>query len=311
MKGRGIMFAGKTNLKELSAFLGRADFLVTNDTGTMHIASAVGTKIISLFLGHAYPYETGPYCKGAAALMPRIECYPCSHSINCPDDVCTQDVTPEQVLELIEKTGKNSEINFDGIDVGKFQSAILVRSDFDEKNYIDYLPLTKENLTETIYFGIIYKFHMHLVLGVGKPPCYEISEAEITSLKAKMSVFQTQNEVKEEFLARFNEYVTKFVKILDRGMSFSADIVKLLQQSPVPIETVKKMTQSLVEVDSNIRELREVYDVFSQLIALFDFDIEELEGHDALLLTKQTNEIYQITKARLLFLQKIVVTLES
>jgi ADP-heptose:LPS heptosyltransferase len=57
-------FAGKTTIPQLAALLSRCALLVTNDTGTMHLGSAVGTKILALFESSAYFRETGPYGLG-------------------------------------------------------------------------------------------------------------------------------------------------------------------------------------------------------------------------------------------------------
>jgi ADP-heptose:LPS heptosyltransferase len=54
-------FAGKTTIPQLAALLARCAVLVTNDTGTMHLGSAAGTKILALFESSAYFRETGPY----------------------------------------------------------------------------------------------------------------------------------------------------------------------------------------------------------------------------------------------------------
>jgi ADP-heptose:LPS heptosyltransferase len=44
-----VSFAGKTTISQLAALLARCAVLVTNDTGTMHIASSVGTRVVALF----------------------------------------------------------------------------------------------------------------------------------------------------------------------------------------------------------------------------------------------------------------------
>jgi ADP-heptose:LPS heptosyltransferase len=60
----GINFAGKTTIPQLAALLARCAVLVTNDTGTMHVGTAVGTRILALFESSAYFRETGPYGAG-------------------------------------------------------------------------------------------------------------------------------------------------------------------------------------------------------------------------------------------------------
>ena len=46
---KGIDLTGKTGLLQLAALLERCTLLVTNDTGTMHVATAVGTPVVALF----------------------------------------------------------------------------------------------------------------------------------------------------------------------------------------------------------------------------------------------------------------------
>jgi ADP-heptose:LPS heptosyltransferase len=59
-----ISFAGKTTLPLLAALLARCTALISNDTGTMHLGAAAGTRILALFESSAYFRETGPYGTG-------------------------------------------------------------------------------------------------------------------------------------------------------------------------------------------------------------------------------------------------------
>ncbi|MCC6443901.1 MAG: glycosyltransferase family 9 protein [Armatimonadetes bacterium] len=63
MSARPIVAAGQTTLKELAALLERCALLITNDTGPMHLACAVGTRVIDL-VGPGNPAKTGPYGPG-------------------------------------------------------------------------------------------------------------------------------------------------------------------------------------------------------------------------------------------------------
>ena len=55
-----INLAGRTSLGRLAAVLRRADFLVTNDSGPMHLAAAVQTPVVAIF-GPTDPRKVGPY----------------------------------------------------------------------------------------------------------------------------------------------------------------------------------------------------------------------------------------------------------
>ncbi len=58
---------GLFTIKQLAAFLKRADLLITNDNGPMHIAAAVGTKVVAIFnksVPGSNPVRWGPYGEG-------------------------------------------------------------------------------------------------------------------------------------------------------------------------------------------------------------------------------------------------------
>ena len=60
LQGNFVDLSGKTTLPELASVLASCDLLVTGDTGPMHLAVAVGTRVIALF-GGTDPVRHGPY----------------------------------------------------------------------------------------------------------------------------------------------------------------------------------------------------------------------------------------------------------
>ena len=78
-----IRGAGMTTLPALAATLAQVDALVTNDTGPMHLAAAVGTPILALF-GSTDPAVCGPRGVGRAkVLYQKVDCAPC-YLKECP-----------------------------------------------------------------------------------------------------------------------------------------------------------------------------------------------------------------------------------
>ncbi|MGE3276388.1 MAG: glycosyltransferase family 9 protein [Vicinamibacterales bacterium] len=92
---------GETNITELGALLARASLLLTNDTGTMHVASAMGTRIVDLSTGNVFVHETAPYGEGHFVLEPRIECFPCTAGATCHHFRCREAFTPDDVAALV------------------------------------------------------------------------------------------------------------------------------------------------------------------------------------------------------------------
>lgn len=78
-----VDLVGKTGLNQLAATVSLLRVLVTNDTGTMHLAAGLGTPLLAVFLATAQPWDTGPYLAGACCLEPDMECHPCSFSHQC------------------------------------------------------------------------------------------------------------------------------------------------------------------------------------------------------------------------------------
>jgi heptosyltransferase-1 len=74
---------GRTSLQELAALLHEAQFLLTNDSGPMHLAVAAGTPVVALF-GPTDPARIGPYGPGHEVVRVPVECAPCSKR-DCPE----------------------------------------------------------------------------------------------------------------------------------------------------------------------------------------------------------------------------------
>jgi heptosyltransferase-1 len=100
MKQTAENWAGETTLKELAALAALSDLFITTDTGPMHLAAAVGAKVLALF-GPTAPWRTGPYGTSAVIVRTGIECSPCFKR-KCEDNVrCMKEISVEDVMQKI------------------------------------------------------------------------------------------------------------------------------------------------------------------------------------------------------------------
>jgi len=99
--GKALSMAGKTDIKELISIIRGARYVVTNDSGPMHIAAAFGIPVVAIF-GPTNPVRTGPYGKNNVIVKSDIECAPC-YKKNCKRVKCMDDVSVEKVYEAIHK----------------------------------------------------------------------------------------------------------------------------------------------------------------------------------------------------------------
>ena len=98
---------GKTNIVETSAIIKKSDLILCGDTGIIHLASAVGTRVLGLFIGPAYVHNTGPYSHGDVILQTDTECGPCHEDIDCVGKGCSHFITSEIVFDVSMKMLSN------------------------------------------------------------------------------------------------------------------------------------------------------------------------------------------------------------
>jgi heptosyltransferase-2 len=93
-----LNLAGQTSLRELAAALKICDLVLTNDTGPMHLAAAVGVPVAAIF-GSTSPELTGPiFSPRAQIVRGHAPCAPCFRR-ECPVDLrCLRGIHAEQVV---------------------------------------------------------------------------------------------------------------------------------------------------------------------------------------------------------------------
>lgn len=108
-----INLSGKLTLKQLAAFFQRCALLISNDSGPVHIATAMGTPTVVIFgrnIPGVGPKRWGPWGEGHIVLHKNAGCNPCLDR-NCPYNFrCLISITPEEVLKAVERQ-LNENIN--------------------------------------------------------------------------------------------------------------------------------------------------------------------------------------------------------
>jgi heptosyltransferase-2 len=96
-----INACGKTSLVDVADLLALAKYIVTNDTGLMHIACAVDSNVIAVY-GSSSPHFTPPLSDKATILQTSLDCQPCfARTCRFGHYNCLRFITPDMVYEKI------------------------------------------------------------------------------------------------------------------------------------------------------------------------------------------------------------------
>ena len=104
--GEVVNAVGQTTLREVIAVMERAAVAIGPDTGSMHIAAAVGTPVVALF-GATSPRRSAPWGWEDLVVRGDAPCAPC-YLRRCPiGRLCMQQITPDMVLARVERALAN------------------------------------------------------------------------------------------------------------------------------------------------------------------------------------------------------------
>jgi ADP-heptose:LPS heptosyltransferase len=300
--GGAIDASGKTTIPQLGAILKRCNALVTNDTGTMHIASAVNTPIVALFFTHAFVHETGPYGEGHLVIQANAACSPCSHNTKCNNMICKNYILPEEVERAIYVLLSKDQVKPALEGNGKkeiFKNSTLFRSVFDEDGMLAFNPVTKKSLLITDILAIIYRAMWVEVLGKNDFP--DEKEMDLLVSQKSSTLFEKFNtfflvdigvnlkrEIEELLLA-----LGSIKQCFINGSKVTSEILMLASSNAPDLAEIKRMGELIADIDNEIEKLGNSHPHISPIIRMFSFGKENLAGENIADLARGTNILYK------------------
>jgi hypothetical protein len=170
-----VNLMGRTSIGDLAGVLHNMDLLITTDTGTMHLAAAVGTKILALFIGPALCHETGPYGAGHVILQTTTPCSPCTEGeAGCSDHWCRRLIGVEAAARLAGWIIDGRPGRPD-VDPGPQVQALV--SEFDSWG-VTCQPLAAPKMTRTELMALAYREAGRRYIRPGYRPDAEVAARE-------------------------------------------------------------------------------------------------------------------------------------
>ncbi|MFW6005774.1 MAG: glycosyltransferase family 9 protein, partial [Desulfonatronovibrionaceae bacterium] len=123
-------YTGRTGLQDLPDLVSSLEMVLCPDTGLMHLAAHVGTRVTAFFFSSALCFETGPYGRGHLVYQMLPPCAPCREAKKCNFELaCHKMLADAEILKSVCR--KASLRNLE---------ALLCKSDLDDLG-VNFFPL--------------------------------------------------------------------------------------------------------------------------------------------------------------------------
>ncbi len=284
-KARVTDLTGKTDLKQLTGLLKGCDYLVTNDTGTMHLAAALNTKIIGLFFAHAHPFETAPFSSGHLIFQARISCAPCSYGVHCSNIVCVEKVLPEHILSFVEN---HIEYKMWQLPSGLINSSELnvYETVASTQGIIRLKPVIKHDLELEDIFRLAYSFLWREILVEG-------TGASLNGLQELLEDYkQSDSENVGALLKNKTELLESIEAHGKEGARLCEGIVKSAAHA-LPVKLVK-FGEDIQRIDEKIELAGMAHPELKPITDMFTKRKENLMGSDISRLGIESRKCYRL-----------------
>jgi ADP-heptose:LPS heptosyltransferase len=284
---------GKTNIPQLAALLERARVLVTNDTGTMHIAAAARCPVVLVSVGPVHFRETGPYGEGHHAIERQRQHISVDNTI--PGEEQRDFITASQVMRAADRALGGDAPD----DSAALDGVLLFRSAFAPDGCLDWYPCVRREPTETDFLRIAYR-----AMWIEHLRGREDARAERASWDRMLPCFSPPGaEVLSTWQRTLDAQFERLAADALQGIALTEQLRQIVttgQRMAVAQEVVGKLTQ----IDEACRLFGEVMSPVRPLTCLASFERENLEGSDVEALTLRTLDIYRNLAARATLMRK-------
>ena len=289
LPGAAIHLYGKTSIAQVAAILARANMLVTNDTGTMHIAASVNCPITLVSVGNVHYRETGPYGAGHCAIEARRA------DLGRSDFVPTGDGEPERVdaeqvrvaMRYVEEHGHEDEPPLLE-DRPELANVDIYMTRFAPDGFLQFYPAIQRPLEERDFLRIAYRAMWLDHLSSADEPVHEDAVLD--------RMFRHYNGPETAVVGAWAErYAAEFrglAALSQRGVTTTEELVVVLDNRG-SIDTAKTLVSQLMALDEEARVYGEVNTACRPLILMARFERDNLEGADVMILATTTLNIYR------------------
>ncbi len=289
-KERIIDLTGKTDITQLIGWVSQCAYLVTNDTGTMHIAAALGTRIVGLFFAHAHPYETGPYSPGHVLFQARISCAPCSYGVQCNNIVCIHKIQPHHLYSMIENHRQENIWKLPG-NMGPLDEMHIFETRYGDDRRLTLRPLIRHAVSLDDIFRCCYSRLWLDSLGEGvRADDSSDQEGLVETIQRDydcdgMAGILGSLKVKIENLG-------DLTRLARKGKQVTGNIIRSFRAKPSP-EKLRALGEDINRIDERLNLTSCAHPELKPVVDMFKKRKENFQGENVVKLAGATLNCYE------------------
>jgi len=238
-----INLIGQTTLKELASYLKGIDVLVSSDTGPMHIAAAVGTKVVGIFVGTAYFGVTAAYGAGHVAVQSNYPCAPCLSTTACSDPLCRESIKPDTVAQAV-RLALGLEVELSYLD----SEATLYKSAFNPDGTLRYQLIT-QNTDGFLPWLRLSHYLKAMVSQTLWNNWLGLNSDNIDPALGKI------NGQRKAILADFQQACSAYKDLYEDGRGLCQKIINEFQKETPNLQLIQVMVESLRQIEERVKDL--------------------------------------------------------
>ncbi len=280
--GLAVHLFGKTSLHQVAAILQRAQLLVSNDTGTMHVAAAVKCPVVLVSVGHVHFRETGPYGAGHVAVERRRAALGRSDLVPGADE--------EPMFITAAHANRAVALALDEPVDGAWDDAVEVhRSRFASDGFLEWYPVGRPAMTWRDAVRAVYR-----AMWIGHLTGGGDSKDALAQMLDRYTM--PDQDTVATWRAKIDGMFSGLSQLARRGIGMTEELLAALRRKDW--DRAKVLVSALVGLDEEIRVYGEIHNATKPLVIIARYERDNLEGADAKVLAETTLKIYRDCAAR-------------
>ena len=247
-----LNLVGHTDVSGLLAVLAQCDLLISNDTGTIHLAAACGTPTLGLFFSTAYYAETAPYGENHTVLQVEIPCAPCDVIRPCAEQICRQHLPPEPAAATALWILRGANASETPIPQ---QGLSIYRSQFASDGSLAYLPTHPKQASTQFLTGLLRRLLWASALQLPQ-------NQQLHELFSKHS----SSPILQHLMAQDAAVFQTLQSLLERGTRASEKLRAQFFTSRRSLEKIQTLHGELTSIETELLQFTETAGAYGSFI---------------------------------------------